>query len=270
MEPISPAQQIIPSQPVQEFVISSPKQRGFLLPIIAVVLFVLIVGAGAYYFGKQSGSQSVPVNQTTQSSSPTQANTAGFIKRQFDVDKKFFQTQDYPQEIINVPEANLVGMKCTARLTCESPYELCYAESPDPSKPPTQVTDQGLLSLIKEANKTIDQQTTMGTPMKNVEEVTACETEDGRQILRYKTAGAGGGAGSLDYIGLVNPDNTVKKIASIQEGTAYFGCTKPLQLTRDNLLYYQCVSEAGSSIYKIDLVNQTSKPIIQSKFESTQ
>lgn len=252
--------------------------------LIAFVLIGFILfGVGGYYLGTRNTQQTQPIqpkdqNQTYPSStttvfqpSPTQTpiTKAGYLKRQFDPTKKFFSTRDYPTEIINITDTQLVGMKCTAGLTCVSPYTECtyYPENADTSKPPSKTTDPQLLNIIKEANKTIDKETVMGTPTRDIEEVTSCEIDDGRQILRYKTGGGGGGAGSVDYIGVVSPSRTINKIASIQENTAYFGCYQPLQLTKSNILYYQCGGGDGmggsGSIYKIDLQNKTALPLLQ-------
>lgn len=258
----------------------SPVNRTKNLFLIGFVLIGFILfGAGGYYLGTRNTQRIQPIDQnqnyptpttTAYQPSPTQIpiTKAGYLKRQFDPTKKFFSTRDYPTEVINIADAQLIGMKCTARLTCVSPYTECtyYPEGADTSKPPTKTTDPQLLNIIKEANKTIDKETVMGTPARDIEEVTSCETEDGRQLLRYKTGGGGGGAGSVDYIGLVS-SSSVNKIASIQEGVAYFGCYQPLQLTKLNDLYYQCGGGDGpagsSTIYKINLTNKTVSTLLK-------
>lgn len=76
MEPNNPHQEITPNPSTQ---LSNPehrvKQKGFLLPIIGVVLLLIIVGAGAYYLGISKPSNNpTPENATsTLSAQPTSA-----------------------------------------------------------------------------------------------------------------------------------------------------------------------------------------------------
>lgn len=244
------------------------RQGGFTEILLVVAILVAAVAAGAYYLGRGTSN---PQSSPSPTASPTQAPVvkSGYLKRQFDPLKKFFSARDYPSEVVSIVDSELVGMKCTTILTCVSPYTECtyYPEGADMSKPPLKNTDPQLLNLIKEANKTIDKETIMGTSARDVEEVTSCKTENGKQILRYKTGGGGGGAGSVDYIGVVTSNNIVNKIAAIQENTAYFGCYLPLQLTQSNILYYQCGGGDGlagsSTIYTINLIDKTSTPLLQ-------
>jgi len=253
--------------------------------VVFVLLGFILFGGGGYYLGTKNAQQTQPTQPNDQNQNypsptttvfqPSSTQTpiinikTGYPKRQFDPTKKFFSSRDYPNEVTSIVDTELVGMRCTARLTCVSPYTECtyYPEGADTSKPPSRNTDPQLLNLIKEANKTIDKETVMGIPARDIEEVTLCDTEDGRQILRYKTGGGGGGAGSVDYIGLGNSGNVINKIVAIQENIAYFGCYQPLQLAKSNILYYQCGGGDGpagsSTIYKINLTNKTSSSLLQ-------
>lgn len=80
MEPNNSPQESDPTQPVQQSDVQQiPRQKGFLLPIIAVVLLILVVGTGAYYLGTQRDSSSSIENtqvnnQQTQPSAPSTNN----------------------------------------------------------------------------------------------------------------------------------------------------------------------------------------------------
>lgn len=259
-------------------------QKG-LAPIVIILLITLL--GGGYFIYQSQGKITTPSSQPTpqpfepSSSAPVSISPAspynpeeytvwtyglplsseGFKKRQFDINKKFFKSKNYPDEVINISEENLVGMKCTPRIF-KSVGPSAIAELTEEKK-------EKLLALIKEADKTIDKLDRFGNPAE-IYEVTYCQTEDGRQILRYKISSGGGGGGGADYIGLVNPDNTIKRVAKIADNHfAYFGCYNPLQLTKDNILYYNCWGGDGpsgvASIYKISLNDSSVKRLIDCK-----
>lgn len=187
------------------------------------------------------------------------------------------ETEPYPSEITSVKESDLVGIKCSTNLTCISPYDSCtyYPKGADTSEKPQTTTDPKILALIKEANKTVDS-ITLAPLSQQIEEVTYCETTEGGEVLRYKTPSDGGGAGGKEYIGISNKDGIVTKVTSISEKLAYFGCTSPLQMTKDKVLYYECAGGiqgmgGGKSIYKINIDTNSSsllKKCISLKDES--
>lgn len=255
-------------------------QKG-LTPIAVILIIVVIIIGYVFYSADRKIAKIQEENaRVLNTPSPTPEPPSGiqtleeiyssksFVKRQFDNDTKFFLNQDYPQEVTNLNDPDLVGMKCTPELVCVEPYEECtyYPEGADRSEPSYLTSDQGLLTLVKNSNETIDKSTTVYGNA--IQEATLCRDENGREILRYATGGGGGGGGSVDYIGLVNSDKTIKRIAAIKESTAYFGCQKPLQLTKDNILYYQCNGEGASFIYKISLNDSTALRILKCMYKN--
>jgi len=238
-------------------------QKGFIpLILIVVILSILAITGGVYYYEsdkKQSAQVKTQPPGKSNLELPKSKTDVDFISKQFDKDQKFFESEPYPLEITSIKESELLGMKCSPNLTCTSPYDSCtYSpEGADTSKKPQISTDSKILKLIKEAVKTIDP-TTPGSISRQIDEVTSCETTEGYQLLRYKTGGGGGGTGSKENFGIANKDGTFTRISSINERLAYFGCTSPLLLTKDKILYYQCEGGTqglggGRSIYKINL-----------------
>lgn len=254
------------------------REKG-LAPIV-IILTIAAVVIGYVVYSAENKISKIQKEYAQMSNTPSPApqpplsiqsldeilNSKSFTKRQFDVSRKLqhgeplFQSLDYPQELVSINENDLVGMRCTPGLTCVSPYESCsyYPEGLERSKPPFTTADQKLLTLVKNANNIIDKKGSLP-----IEEIQLCEAENNQQILRYQDPNRGGGGGGTDHISLVNLDNgSVKKVVTIDEPGAYFGCNQPIQLTKDNVLYYQCYSEGKASIYSISLNNYTKTRIL--------
>lgn len=177
--------------------------------------------------------------------SKNRQDSPAYSKRQFDINKKFFQMEAYPSEITNINDNNLIGMKCGDFYTWQiDDSYISFAGSKQAKN-----ADSEILNLVKMAEKTIGGE--------QVYTIKSCNIADNRTIIQYETVGGGGGSKNVAHFGLVN-DSDVKKIISIPNyGIIYFHCSSPIQLTNSNILYYECGggdSNVGSStIYKIDL-----------------
>ncbi len=170
---------------------------------------------------------------------------AAYSKRQFDINKNFFQAQPYPNELISIGNRDLVGMKCSPEYVRQAGGEYTLGTDPE-----SELKDVSLLGIITNLNKTIVDN--------YIAAFTACDTEDMMRIVEYEIWGGGGGSKNVAYFGVVNASGTVEEVTSIKnDGTPYFTCDIPLQLTSLDLLYYECRGGDGgsgsASIYKIDL-----------------
>lgn len=188
--------------------------------------------------------------------SKNQKDSPVYPKRQFDINKKFFQTEAYPSEITNISADNLVGMKCGDSYTRQIDGSFTsYAGSKQAKNANSEI-----LNLVEMAKKTIGEE--------QVHAIMSCHTSNNKIILTYHTLGGGGGSKNVAHFALVSSNEIISKIVSIPNyGIAYFGCNKPLQLTTSNLLYYECGggdSNTGSNaIYKIDLNNYSYFSVLQ-------
>lgn len=227
-------------------------QRGFIPIWVTIGILVLIsVTGGIYYLVKSSSkpTDSSPPTLTLKASpSPRQ-----FIKRQF-ASKDYFESQPYPDELLKVSEDNLIGMRCTGwYLKQNGDYEINMEDGSS-----VKLTDQNLLQIVLNLNKSI---------LKETNAFQACFTESNQTILEYETWGGGGGTKNIAHFGLVSSNGSFRKVSSIpNSGMPYFGCSTPLQLTKDNILYYSCGGAdggfIGDEIYAINLTTGTHRFVI--------
>ncbi len=231
-----------------------------LIPLVLIPLFQLEWRlSGTRY---KSGDSLTPTPQPTVLPSVTLESVMGsYSKRQFDPGEKFFQDHSFPAEIVSKDESDLVSMRCTPELYCPNPYVECiyHQQEADSS---VKIVDGRLLALVKAANMTKDPELAGGRSSHDVEMITFCQAENGREFLAYKIPLVGGGAGTADYFGLVLPGDTIEKIGTIQENIAYFSCHRPLQLTKSDSLFYVCGGGDGPSwLRSIYEINFTSKSV---------
>lgn len=100
METNNPNQEPIVNQYSQQLPSEQPvKQKGFLLPIIGIILFVFVVGAGAYYLGisKSSNLASINNTNTTPGISPTSVANENANWKTFNSEQGGF-TVKYPSD----------------------------------------------------------------------------------------------------------------------------------------------------------------------------
>jgi len=165
----------------------------------------------------------------------TTSSSLEYRKRQFDINEKFYPPQNYPPQLINIPEDDLVAMKCTPQYLRQIDGTYAY------SYPLIKLDDSSLLQLINEASKTVSNGAIYG--------FTSCVTVDNKIILEYETWSGGGGSQNVVYFGVKKLDGSIEKVVTIP---AAIFCVKPLQLTRDDVFYYQCGAyENAGFIYKI-------------------
>lgn len=187
----------------------------------------------------------------------TSSGTVAFSKRQFDISSKFYLTQNYPSELIDIKEDNLLGMNCSQQYVRQ--MDKWYSDYDNK----IEVKDANLLRLIESAPTELK-----GSKTDSFVFFNSCALENGGIIVKYEKWIGGGGFRNVAHFGIANASGNVEKIASIEnDGAPYFTCNKPLQLTTSNVLYYSCGGGDGgsgsASIYKIDLNKKTITRIIK-------
>lgn len=72
MEPNNPTSKLSPDQYSQQPISEQPgRQKGFLLPIIGVILLIVIVSSGAYYLGRIKSTTSPKIEKVTPTLQPS-------------------------------------------------------------------------------------------------------------------------------------------------------------------------------------------------------
>ncbi len=240
-------------------------QKGFSALIVLISVMVLVGIAGiSYYIGRSSsGNTKTPVTPSpvasqpedslipSPASSPSNISLLGNpIKRLYFPGEKIFTKMDYPIEMTGINDGDLHNLQCSPDYYRD--YEKQhYTYQEDPRVAAVEMKDQNLYLLAEKAFE-IDL---------DADVYRACKVDDGRYILEYEKQGGGGGSNNKSIFGVLGTDKTFQKITEIPtDGSPYFGCYKTLQLTKSNILWYQCGGGDGGygsvSVYKIDLSNK--------------
>ena len=205
------------------------------LKLFVVVGVIIIFFAGIYF--------ALLKNQNNQKE---EANT--YSKRQFDINSKFYLTQRYPSELVDIEEDSLLGIRCSQQQYVRQ-MDKWYSDYDNK----IELKDTNLLRLIESASTDLK-----GSKTDSFIFFSSCATENGGTIVKYEKWAGGGGSRNVAYFGVVNASGNVERVTSIKsDGIPYFTCNKPLELTTSNVLYYECGGGDGgsgsASIYKIDL-----------------
>lgn len=180
-----------------------------------------------------------------------------YSKRQFDINSKFYLTQNYPSELVNIKEDNLLGMNCSQQYV----HQMGTWYSDYDKK--IEIKDANLLRLIESAPTDLK-----GFETDSFVFFAFCAIENGGTVVKYEKLAGGGGSRNIVYFGMANAIGSVEEVTSIKtDGSVGFTCNMPLQFTRSNMLYYSCGGGDGgsgsASIYKIDINNKTNTRIIK-------
>lgn len=182
---------------------------------------------------------------------------SGFTKRNFDIKEKFFATHNYPQELLDIKEDDLVSTRCTPSY---SQNENSYSYYDEVTKKQEFIFDSDLVQLVKETGKTLPEET--------ISAFQYCETKYETNLLNYEVEKGGGGMGNKIYFALVFPDKSLKKITAItNSGLPYFNCPKLLQWTMSDVVYYQCGGGdggfGGAEIYAFNVMTGETRKVIR-------
>lgn len=218
----------------------------FTLLFIAFLFFAVIY----VIFSRQQTSSGLPINNQDKKS-------VVYSKRQFDTNSKFYLTQSYPLELVNIKEDNLLGMNCSQQYVRQ--MDKWYSDYDNK----IEIKDANLLRLIESAPTDLK-----GSKTDSFVFFALCVIENGGTIVKYEKWAGGGGSRNIVYFGMVNASGSVEKITSINtDGTVGFTCNMPLQFTRSNILYYSCGGGDGgsgsASIYKVDLNKKTNTRVLK-------
>ncbi|MBI3620015.1 hypothetical protein HY214_02625 [Candidatus Roizmanbacteria bacterium] len=232
--------------------------------LMSVLLFILLP-ISSFYLGMQYQKATffqelpdLPKNSIKQNTSTTPVAEiknvkieTPFSKRLFDIDGSFFLGKKYPQAVISLSQASVVGIKCTADYSCAGD---CYrTKGPIINGKLPKLADQTLLSFYSKVSQDLGDNT-QGNMI-------YCETETANKILIFRKQLSGGGGGKEAIFFAVNERNNLKPVTTVKNNLAYFDCNKPLLYTNTNELYIECGGGEGSVelIYSVDMVNSNSK-----------
>lgn len=194
---------------------------------------------------------------------PTPTIPVSFKKRNFNLSDSL-NGNKYPEEIINIPETDLVDISCRYYQSFQLAngaigYEY-FDEISKKSRPLSKVeTDLKIYNILEKK----DNEVFSKSPL-----LIFCDTKDKRTIVEYSTVvtTAGGGANPSDMNIALFSNNVLSKSVKIPyENFGYYACRQPLELTKNNQFYIACGGGEGGcartiqTIYKIDLNNFVSQ-----------
>lgn len=179
-----------------------------------------------------------------------------FVKRNFSPSDKFMNTYDYPDELLNLTDENLIGFNCLKRYDYQ-PNGYYSSEDYFKFKKNELYDSNGVSNFIKTVEdklKTNDSGTIVS--------IVPCTTDEDKDLLTYSVipniVTTGGGIGSNIFYGYVSSGNILNKSIVPMEKEAYFGCNEVLAITKSGYLYASCGSGDGGystkSIYKVNLL----------------
>ena len=176
------------------------------------------------------------------------------LLRQFDPTTPFFINASYPNEVISIPDADLL------RLGCSPEYFSWTGTDHEYTDPTTQehkkISDPLLQTFLASAQ--------LLHPGKGITSISYCQVENENPIVIYRVGGCGGGCAGIPNISIGKPDGSLASVTVIQDGLdgAYYGCAL-LLLTKQHMLYIACRGEGTGIIRKVNLITP-SVEIVQS------
>lgn len=182
---------------------------------------------------------------------PPSFKTTLFVKRQLDVTKNFFDKYNYPDEVKNIPDDQLVGMRCSYNVYEEKGKGFTlidYGQRRDKGKRSKESFYQVLrnkLTLYKSYTEPLD--------------INFCLTEDGRKFIAY---------GHANFAMLINSDTAIEDIVRVN--MPFMSCGYPIELTKDGIIYYACQggdTRGHADLLKINLNNKMVKNIFSCVYD---
>lgn len=260
-------------------------QKGFFPLVIFLGILILGISFGVGYLlitNKLSDSPP-PVTDVDNISnytpppcySKSDPNSASPL-RAIDINSKFLGNQDYPAEIKNICDSELVGMDCLEPYTRRDDGMYVYNN--------TETTESGIksVSLIATQEDVLDNisRLTRKLDNKNPNKVKFCSIGKGNLITEYELWQVGKekekdkdkdknkDKNKTVGFALLYAQGGVNNLATIPNGgLANFTCDKQILFTKDNNLYVEC--EGGNEIsvskfiYKININEGISTKIFQ-------
>ncbi|MFZ3301554.1 MAG: hypothetical protein WA152_02465 [Microgenomates group bacterium] len=179
-----------------------------------------------------------------------------FIKRNFLPSDKFMDTYDYPDELLNLTDENLIGFNCLKRYDYQ-PNGYYSVEDYFKFKKDELYDSNGAFNSIKTVE---DKLKTSGNG--TITSISPCTTDENKDLLAYSVTPnivtTGGAIGSDIFYGYVSSGNVLNRSIVPMKKEAYFRCNEVLAITKGGYLYVSCGSGDGGystkSIYKINLL----------------
>lgn len=236
---------------------------GMLRGVLIIAIFVFILLLFFYIKGNKSSetvnqettTATLSVSPTPRSIEPTKPITNPSIttKRLFNPTANFFNGTTYPVALTSYKDKDLVGISCSSTFNCSDTG--CTATRKNAYTP----SSSAISTWYKEAVIT--------TSTSNISDMQACQTATDQTILLYHQPGDSQGIGSVDYVGRVEPDNTVTRLVAITNlSYPHFLCDKPLELTSLDLLFLQCSSKSdqftSETIYGVNMTTSAYTQLI--------
>ncbi len=228
---------------------------------LAIVILMLVTIKSSGPYSPKPTSKKVQLTKTPLTPEPTPVSPTAtipgeivaFKPRHFKLNDTIVGTEKYPLEITQVPESSLLPTYCTR------PYYKIYADSSHYYTYDVENYQGEILLTDKNIEKYI-RILSSAYPNQTVIHILACSTENGKTVVLYSLGHLSSeDGGSKPYVGIVSGDD-ISVVGEIHQEadsiTPYFGCRKPLQLTSDNLFYFECAAgDAGGfkAIYRVSL-----------------
>lgn len=252
-------------------------QKGF-TPILIILGLVLIIGIaiGAYYLGMKRSTATIPSPNLMVATNSQQAAivkppcytkldpAGGAQLRQIDVKSKFFGNQDFPAEITNMCDSELVRVDCIDTYIRQNDGSYTFKSIETVGSETTTVSLRATQpDIVDNINRL-----TAKLNGKKPDSISYCAIDSGDLIAEYSLKQQANLSGETANYALLSAQGGVNILASISsEGLNNFSCGNPILVTADHRFYVQCSGgdkQTGSKyIYKIDINGGISTKIFQ-------
>ncbi len=253
----TPSIQSITTQSIEKR--RSKKKFGFIT--LGITICLILIGFGTYYYLNTQQNNSIAIDKSkglemTAYTSPTLKPTYSsslpkeYKSRYFDITENFWsENEKYPTELTQIPENSLTPIYCSPMYVKNGKKYTSNSFILD---------DPTLLEYIKALDQKYESEE------RTVIYITTCSPKEGKAIVLYSLGPCGGGCTGIPHVGIAN-GSEIKEIANISKledkNAAFFGCAQPLQLTKNNIFYFECGGgdghAASASLYKLSLTNET-------------
>lgn len=234
-------------------------QRGFSLLILLILIFILVlIGVGGYFFINKFSGQKINyeqiVNTTPRPCTKTYHSDSNpeSTKRLYKKQDKLIADAQYPKELTEACDEDLVTLACLEPYTLQANGEYIYQKTTIEGSVKTQTTSKAkeeVLDLITKMKRSVEG--------KDIIKVRVCVTDFKDSLLQYETSDTNNALDNTAHFATTDYIGTFRRFASISnKDIPYFSCDTPLQMTKYGTLYYKCGGGDGPSatslIYKIE------------------
>lgn len=233
------------------------KGASFLIIPILIILIV-IAGAGGYFYISRSSNQKTNNSQTVKVT-PRPCTKTYYSDSNPESTKRLYKKQDkliadaqYPKELTEACDEDLVTLACLEPYTLQANGEYIYQKTTIEGSVKTQTTSRAkeeILDLITKMKRSVEG--------KDIIKVRICVTDFKDSLLQYETSDTNNALDNTAHFATTDYIGTFRRFASItNKDIPYFSCDTPLQMTKYGTLYYKCGGGDGPSgsslIYKIE------------------